>query len=359
MSSILYCCSTIAAPPFCPSPPLPLTLLVPRQEVQGANIFDIVESGSYDRLRRLLEENLGSVSKEAIASALRHQGLTFEDILARSEKAKEQGDAQFFSTSGDPPRLPGSVPSRRARAGSAASSVSGTMNGASKGGIGGSAGVASFGRRKSLNSSGSTGTAEVDGSTDDWESEVTSSSAHDSGGNGILAAGDADGSSPGRYRKNLPPLGPSAFSSGRSGVPKAASGSVAVKTEGDAGAGRAVERSGHTLAALSAAAAAISPIECKEVKVGDTARMYRVSSESSGDGSVTSSQGVVSVDRDLQSKINAFTNSQKVRELYYVEFRVNAASTLRGTWSKEAFFSGCITARDWSPVYWAGTDLRS
>lgn len=335
VSSILYVCVSIANPSFC-SPAL-ITLFVPTQEVQGANIFDIVESGSYDRLRRLLEENLGSVSKEAIASALRHQGLTFEDLLARSEKAKEQGDAQFFSTSGEAPRLPGSVPSRRAKAGSAVSTVSGTMGGVSKGGSGGSGGGASFRRGKSLNGSGSTGTAEVDGSTDDWESEVTSSSAHDSGGNGILTGGDADGLSPGRKSKNLPPLGPASISSGRGGAPKAASGSMTVKTESDSGAGRAAERSGHSLSALSAAAAALSPIECKEVKMADTDRIYRVSSESSGDGSIASSQGVVSVDRDLQSKINAFTNSQKVRKLYHVELSVNAASILRGMYRKEAF----------------------
>ena len=122
------------------------------QEVEGANIFDLVESGSHDRLRRLLEENLGSVSKEAIASALRHQGTTFESLLARAEMAKEQGDSSFFSASGEAPRFPGPT----------ASSGGGGAQSGRGGGGGGSSGSGS-------------------GSTDDWESEVTTSAWEGSG----------------------------------------------------------------------------------------------------------------------------------------------------------------------------------
>ncbi|CAN0006361.1 unnamed protein product, partial [Scytosiphon promiscuus] len=134
-----------------------------REEVEGTNIFDLVESGSHNRLRRLLEENLGSVSKEAIASALRHQGTTFESLLARAEKAKEQGDSGFFAMSGEAPRFLG--PSRTADGGGG--------NGRG-GGIGGAA-------------------ADLAGSTDDWESEVTSSACESQGRTSSSASSSAGG----------------------------------------------------------------------------------------------------------------------------------------------------------------------
>ncbi|CAM9193311.1 unnamed protein product [Ectocarpus sp. 6 AP-2014] len=143
-----------------------------RQEVEGTNIFDLVESGSHNRLRRLLEENLGSVSKEAIASALRHQGTTFESLLARAEKAKEQGDSGFFTMSGEAPRFPG--PTRTGR------------GGGSGGGGGG----------------GGSGAGDMGGSTDDWESEAASlagesqgrkTGASSSSGGGVASGGSSGG----------------------------------------------------------------------------------------------------------------------------------------------------------------------
>ncbi|CAN0434911.1 unnamed protein product, partial [Hapterophycus canaliculatus] len=138
-----------------------------QQEVEGTNIFDLVESGSHNRLRRLLEENLGSVSKEAIASALRHQGTTFESLLARAEKAKEQGDSGFFAMSGEAPRFLG--PSRTGDGGG-----SGARSNGRAGGIGGAA-------------------ADVDGSTDDWESEVTNSACESQGRTSSSACTSAGG----------------------------------------------------------------------------------------------------------------------------------------------------------------------
>ncbi|CAN0183156.1 unnamed protein product, partial [Ascophyllum nodosum] len=269
------------------------------QEVQGANIFDIVESGSHERLRRLLEENLGSVSKETIASALRHQGTTFEDLLARCEKAKEQGDTRFFAASGEALRmLPGPVTPKRAKIGTA---TTGATNGVSTG-DGGRKSVSirdnGGGIRKMTSGSGSACTVEVDGSTVDCESEVNSMSACEIGGSGI--ARKTDVTSPGRVKKSLRPFG-------------IAGRGVAMKSrnESDPGVGPATRISGRTLATLSAAAAVVSSAECKKAKEGDINHSSAGGSDSSGDGSVTSSQGAVSVDRDLQSEINAFTNSHK------------------------------------------------
>lgn len=237
--------------------PLLFPIFLEPQEVQGGNIFDIVETGSHDRLRRLMEESLGAVSKEAIASALRHQGITFEALLARSEKAKEQGDSSFFSASGERPRPPPAhVPS-------------GSGSGKGVGGAGAAGGKVG-------------GSGVPDGtdytSTDGGESEVTSggntslSTVKDcswtcgSRGSGSSEADiyttTAGGSDRDVKRKALPPLGPAVFSMGKND-----GGSVV---------------SVVTLAAAMAAGAA-------------------------GDGAA-----VTSVDRELQFKINGFTNNRKV-----------------------------------------------
>lgn len=227
---------------------------------------------------------MGSVSKEAIASALRHQGTTFEALLARSEKAKEQGDLSFFSASGEAPRLPGP-----------ASSSSGGRGGDGR-----------RGRRGVSSGSGSGGAQDVDGSTDDWESEVTSSACEGYGRTSSSASTNSGGSGSGASevdnvvaphprakRKLLPPLGPAAFA-----APKL---EAAVKTE--EGTTSAARRQGGVSSARSRAGG-----------VGDARRARGGSGSGSGSGSGRgNSASMVSVDRDLQSKINAFTNNQKVR----------------------------------------------
>ncbi|CAM9890373.1 unnamed protein product [Choristocarpus tenellus] len=65
------------------------------QEVEGKSIFDLVAEGSHDHLRELLEESLGAMSKEAIASALRLQGTSVQTLKARSEKAEESSKEGF------------------------------------------------------------------------------------------------------------------------------------------------------------------------------------------------------------------------------------------------------------------------
>lgn len=217
------------------------------QEVEGCNIFDLVEAGCHERLRRLMEENLGAVSKEAIASALRFQGTTFEALLARSERAKEQGDSSFFSASGEPPRPPAAA----AQASSGSPIRSGSW-------LPDSADCASTdGGESEVNSSGNVarGTASCGG---------TSRGSSGSGGSGAENAGTAAGER--RLKsKSLPPLGPAVFSSRKN----------------DAGGGT--------------------------LKVGGTGAAAAV------DGGV-----VTSVDRDLQSKINAFTNNQRVSSVAVV-----------------------------------------
>ena len=131
------------------------------------------------------------MSKETIASALRHQGTTFEDLLARCEKAKEQGDTRFFAASGEALRmLPGPVTPKRAKIGTA---TTGATNGVSTG-DGGRKSVSisdnGGGIRKMTSGSGSACTVEVDGSTDDCESEVNSMSACEIGGSGIARKAD-------------------------------------------------------------------------------------------------------------------------------------------------------------------------
>lgn len=315
------------------------------QEVEGTNIFDLVETGSHNRLRRLLEENLGSVSKEAIASALRHQGTTFESLLARAEKAKEQGDSGFFTMSGEAPRFPG--PIRTGRRGGGSGSGSGSSGG-----------------------SGS-GAGDMGGSTDDWESEAAASLAGESqgrttgasstsGGGGVSGGGSSGGSSSGggggrktrrgntvgssgsggmsdsssggggaggagagkgkdawAHRRSFPPLGPPAFSVVASGE----------KVSGGPAAAAAAARGG----AQSGGGANGAPGGAKAREVGGAARKLELCSDAQGEsagggGGVPISGGsdgggggggkasMVNVDRDLQSKINAFTNTQKVSE---------------------------------------------
>lgn len=231
--------------------------------MEGANIFDMVEAGSHDRLRRLMEENLGAVSKEAIASALRHQGTTFEALLARSEKAKEQGDSSFFSASGEPPHPP--APSGKGAAARASDNIA----------------------------------VDVDCSTDGGESEVassmsdafgrTSSSASTGGGDGGIGGGSSGGDSGSgssairSRRKSLPPLGPAVFRTAAGGA------------GGGGGVGGQQSTTSGVGGSSGAAAATLAP--------------YDVGAEVAGGGGT-----VTSVDRDLQSKINAFTNNRKVRD---------------------------------------------
>lgn len=265
-------------------------------------MFDLVESGSHNRLRRLLEENLGSVSKEAIASALRHQGTTFESLLARAEKAKEQGDSSFFSASGEAPRFPG-----------LASCSMGTMSGSFSGSGGGS--------------------RDMDGSTDDCESEVTSSAesycrtgalACSTGTDGGSGASEADSGGAGggealpsrAPRRRLPPLGRDAFSSGQGGAPTtvAAVAAAAVVNEGG---GSGARQHGGSVRSVSTAGSSSGAWKAME---GWSGRSFGAGSEASGECGRGSSSGggkagMVNIDRDLQSKINAFTNNQKVRRL--------------------------------------------
>ncbi|CAN0460843.1 unnamed protein product, partial [Laminaria digitata] len=311
------------------------------QEVEGANIFDLVETGSHKRLRRLLEENLGSVSKEAIASALRHQGTTFESLLARAEMAKEQGDSSFFSASGEAPRFPGPTA-------------------ASSGGGGGGGGDGSQSRR----GVGGGGSGGGSGSTDDWESEVTNSACEGSGrtsasastssaggghGSGSGSGGSGSGTSEvesssgggggssgglGRggagttllvraHRKPLPPLGPAAFSVRLEG--KAA---TTVKTAAAVPGGAGVRRGGKPPGAPGHGGGGLGGVvatDAKKAWENEAARSVDVGSEASGDsgggggggggGGRGAGEGgkasMVNIDRDLQSKINAFTNTQK------------------------------------------------
>lgn len=277
------------------------------QEMQGSNIFDLVESGSHERLRRLLEENLGSVSKEAISSALTHQGITFEALLARSEKAKEEGDANFFSASGESPRLSGSSTS-----GGASSSCG---NGARSRSVGGEYG-ASFSGSGSGSISGGGGT-ELDG----WESEMVSSACESSsrtnsfGGSSEVDSGGAyDGQGVKRSRPDrrpLPPLSPAAFSAGRGGgAPKYAGGSTTGSGSGDTDGGSTRIRPG--------ASSSQSPSSGSAGKTaggaGAPSRLFGIETDPSVSSSSSNNSSVVNVDRDLQSKINAFTDSQKVWE---------------------------------------------
>lgn len=334
--------------------------------MEGTNIFDLVESGSHNRLRRLLEENLGSVSKEAIASALRHQGTTFESLLARAEKAKEQGDSGFFAMSGEAPRFLG--PSR---AGDGAAAGRARNNGRG-GGFGG-------------------GAADLDGSTDDWESEVTnsacesqgrtsSSAGTSSGGGGNWSSSGSSGGSGGTIRRNfpgasgagssgsaggaseadvssggvggsggggggsggdvkvpwvqhqrrLPPLGPAAFPA--RGVKAGATATVRtarVSTQGKSGVvvgamgnmrqAGATRPGGPSSCASVSSDGAISRDGGAGVGRKPEAGSDWSGEKSAGGGSASGVDGaggrkgsMVNVDRDLQSKINAFTNAQKV-----------------------------------------------
>lgn len=82
----------------------PVTVLPPSlratfdQEVEGSNIFDLVVAGSHDRLRKLLEHNLGARSKEAIASALRREGTSLEALRARGASSCGRTDARSLLT---------------------------------------------------------------------------------------------------------------------------------------------------------------------------------------------------------------------------------------------------------------------
>lgn len=261
----------------------------PTQELEGANIFDLVEAGSHDRLRRLMEENLGAVSKEAIASALRFQGTTCGDLFARCEKSKASGDAGGYGAAGGLMRS-SSTSGRRGRSGSGSGSALGNIGNGNSNGEG-------------------NGMLDPDGSTDENEGEAAqptraectlkngSTSVGGPGGgalsprNARLGGGVKDVNTDGNVRKMkpLPPLGPAVFSSrgrdanvgdGVVAIPGGTPASTAVK-QGAAGGGAA----------------------------GVGVRTYDLAAELSGGvggGTVTS------VDRELQSKINAFTNNRKV-----------------------------------------------
>lgn len=292
------------------------------QEVEGANIFDLVESGSHQRLRRLLEENLGSVSKEAIASALRHQGTTFESLLARAEMAKEQGDSSFFSASGEPARFPGPTASSSRRGGARSGSGSGS------------------------------------GSTDDWESEVTTSACEGSGrtsastsasGGGGQGSGSGSGGGGGSsgtsevessgasrgaartlarpHQKPLPPLGPAAFSMGQGGKPlKTAAGAAAAAASAEAAASTEGGTKGVRLGGIprtrGGGGAGSVTSDAKKSWESEAARSFDCGSEASGDSGSggAGKASMVNIDRDLQSKINAFTNTQKVRPRLFFFF---------------------------------------
>lgn len=188
-----------------------------------------------------MEENLGAVSKEAIASALRFQGTTFEALLARSEKAKEQGDSSFFSASGERPHPP-------------ATQVSSSSSSRTGSGFPDSTDWASTdGGESEVNSSGNASRSTAGCGS-------TSRGSSGSCGSGAESASTAAGEGCAK-RKAFPPLGPAVFSSG--------------KTDAGGGASKAMGTG-------AAAAAAI------DVGV------------------------VTSVNRDLQSKINAFTNNRRV-----------------------------------------------
>lgn len=263
------------------------------QEVEGANIFDLVKVGSHDRLRRLMEDNLGAGSKEAIALAVRFQGTSFGELLTRSEQVKEEGEANTPTMNGDPLRLPQSA-SRRPRNGS----------------IGGGSGGVCF------------GTTDMEASTDETESEtatstrgslkhVSSSASINSSAGGGKTSGDSSGNNAEggntllRKRKSLPPLGPAVFASDQREVLEVAK---EVKTEAtpaptaarqDTGASAGGVRGTRSLATCTSSMAS-----------GLGVRTYDLATEISGGiGGGT----VASVDRELQSKINAFTNTRKVR----------------------------------------------
>ncbi|CAB1114548.1 unnamed protein product [Ectocarpus sp. CCAP 1310/34] len=306
-----------------------------RQEVEGTNIFDLVESGSHNRLWRLLEENLGSVSKEAIASALRHQGTTFESLLARAEKAKEQGDSGFFTMSGEAPRFPGPTRTGSGGSGSGAGDMGGSTDdwesegaslvGASQrrttgapssggGGVGGggsSGGGGGGGGRKikrwsTVGSSGSGGMSDSS-----------------SGGGGAGRGGVGKGKDAGKYRRSFPPLGPPAFPVLASGEKVTGGGSAAEGGGGAQSGGGANGVVGGTRHAKGAGSLLPEGARAREVggaatklelcsdAQGESAGGGPISGGSDGGGSGGGKASMVNVDRDLQSKINAFTNTQK------------------------------------------------
>lgn len=322
--------------------------------MEGANIFDLVEGGSHNRLRRLLEENLGSVSKEAIASALRHQGTTFEALLARSEKAKEQGDSSFFSASGEPPLFPWPPSAPASEVGIRKSDTSSNNDGGCAGG-----------GRSFIGSNGG-GTVDLDGSTDDcWESEANNNSAcegsshhgraRSSASSGMMGGSGGSGSGGGTSeidssgtggsggvgwgagikllpsrakRRSLPPLGPAAFSV----RPKAAAadgggagggGTSGARQQRTGSGGRSSIAFANAAVPPSFSAAALPFHEKKANGVGvvpafvaKSEKSPSLSSAEGRDGTAAENANVVSVDRDLQSKINAFTNNQKVLCLF-------------------------------------------
>ncbi|CAM9918241.1 unnamed protein product [Ectocarpus sp. 4 AP-2014] len=314
-----------------------------RQEVEGTNIFDLVESGSHNRLRRLLEENLGSVSKEAIASALRHQGTTFESLLARAEKAKEQGDSGFFTMSGEAPRFPGPTrtgsggsgggggsgagdmggitddweseaaslagESQGRTSGASSSSGSGVGGGGSSSGGGGGGGGRKIKRWSTVGSSGSGGMSD-------------SSSGGGGAGREEGVGGVGKGKDAGKYRRSFPPLGPPAFPVVASGERVTGGGSAAAGA-GGAQLGGANGAAGGTRHAKGGGS--LLPEGAKAREVGGAARKLELCSDAQGEsagggpisggsdggGSGGGKASMVNVDRDLQSKINAFTNTQK------------------------------------------------
>ncbi|CAM9488364.1 unnamed protein product [Ectocarpus sp. 12 AP-2014] len=300
-----------------------------QQEVEGTNIFDLVESGSHNRLRRLLEENLGSVSKEAIASALRHQGTTFESLLARAEKAKEQGDSGFFTMSGEAPRFPG--PTRMGSSGSSgsgagdmggstddweseAASLAGESQGRTTGGLsssGSGGGGGGCGRKiKRWSTVGSSGSGGM--------SDSSSGGGGAGGGGGVGKGKDA-----GKNRRSFPPLGPPAFPVVASGERITGGGSAAAWGGGAQSGGGANGTAGGTRHAKGGGSLLSEGAKAREV--GGEARKLELCSDaksesagggpisggSDGGGSGGGKASMVNVDRDLQSKINAFTNTQK------------------------------------------------
>ncbi|CBJ25964.1 conserved unknown protein [Ectocarpus siliculosus] len=306
-----------------------------RQEVEGTNIFDLVESGSHNRLRRLLEENLGSVSKEAIASALRHQGTTFESLLARAEKAKEQGDFGFFTMSGEAPRFPG--PTRTGRGGGG-----GGGGGSGVGDMGGStddweseaASLAGESQGRKTGASSSSGGGVASGGSSGggrkikrWSTVGSSGSGglsdSSSGGGGVGGGGAGKGKDAWKYRRSFPPLGPPAFPVVASGERVTGGGSAAAGGGGTQSGGGANGAAGGTRHAKGGGS--LLPEGAKAREVGGAARKLELCSDAQGEragggpisggsdggGSGGGKASMVNVDRDLQSKINAFTNTQK------------------------------------------------
>lgn len=311
------------------------------QEVEGTNIFDLVESGSHNRLRRLLEENLGSVSKEAIASALRHQGTTFESLLARAEKAKEQGDSGFFTMSGEAPRFPG--PTRTGSGGGSGGSGVGDMGGSTDDWESEAASLAGESQGRTTGASSSSGGGVAGGGSSSgggggrkikrWNTVGSSGSGgmsdSSSGGGGAGGGGGVGkGKDAGNYRRSFPPVGPPAFPVVASGERVTGGGSAAAGGGGAQSGGGANGAAGGTRHAKGGGS--LLPEGAKAREVGGAARKLELCSDAQGEsagggpisggsdggGSGGGKASMVNVDRDLQSKINAFTNTQKVSETF-------------------------------------------